>query len=343
MGKSQQIFSSEYIQNIINTKSGDEHLDEIGRSEAQRPIMAIKTGKGPLNISLIGGAHADEPVGPDMLRKLSYFLVNLPKDHQLIQNFTWHIIPHINPDGEAKNQIWYNDEISYDLSDYLKHVVREKPGRDLEFGFPSVNGIKSLRVENEVVYQFWKDAKAPFHLHASFHGMMHGFGPWFLAEKSWGNKIATLMKNMKNGVIERGYQLFDIDRGGEKGFKRLGEGFCSRPDSESMKRFFLEDNQPAEAAKFHLSSMESTRLLSGDIFTMVTEMPLFLYPGDPSDKVLYQFFKNTFKDWQGKLAANEITPNEVKFQANQLGIKPMPVKDQQYFQLLYLSEALKAI
>jgi len=42
----------------------------IGHSREGREIAAYRLGRGPLRLSLIAGCHADEPVGPAMLRRL---------------------------------------------------------------------------------------------------------------------------------------------------------------------------------------------------------------------------------------------------------------------------------
>ena len=42
----------------------------IGRSEEGRPLVGITMGYGPTLVTLVAGAHADEPVGPETLRLL---------------------------------------------------------------------------------------------------------------------------------------------------------------------------------------------------------------------------------------------------------------------------------
>ena len=49
-------------------------LREIGRSREGRPLPGATLGDGPLRISLIAGAHADEPVGPRALERLITWL-----------------------------------------------------------------------------------------------------------------------------------------------------------------------------------------------------------------------------------------------------------------------------
>ena len=44
---------------------------QIGLSREGRPLHAATLGSGPLKISLLAGAHADEPVGPRTLAELA--------------------------------------------------------------------------------------------------------------------------------------------------------------------------------------------------------------------------------------------------------------------------------
>jgi len=112
------------------------HL-KLGQSEEGRDIDAFVLGNGSTVVSLIAGAHSDEPVGPEMLRTFIFqTLKEKQQFSQLFSEYKFVIIPHINPDGEAKNQAWikkWPDPVTY-----LKHVFRELPGRDLEFGFPEM-------------------------------------------------------------------------------------------------------------------------------------------------------------------------------------------------------------
>ena len=158
--------------------------EEIGRSRRGRPILAYRIGRGPLRVSLIGGCHADEPVGPRFLGRLVRFLAG-PAGSGLRRVATWSVIPHVNPDGADCNAAWQTPgSARYDLVSYLRHRVRELPGDDIEFGFPHGAGDEGARPENRAAWQFWQGG-APFDLHVSMHGMSAAAGPYFLVERSW--------------------------------------------------------------------------------------------------------------------------------------------------------------
>src|SRR5260370_39402062 len=78
----------------------------IGRSREGRDIVAHRLGRGPLHLSLIAGCHADEPVGPAMLRRLAAHLESLPEEAPWLAAASWWIVPHANPDGEERNRAW---------------------------------------------------------------------------------------------------------------------------------------------------------------------------------------------------------------------------------------------
>jgi hypothetical protein len=299
----------------------------LGRSREGREIRGHVLGSGDLHVSLIGGCHADEPVGPAMLRRLVSFLASRPPDDPLLTGITWYIVPHVNPDGEARNAVWSDvtwpaldhlgkDSRAYYLYLYLRHVARELPGDDMEFGFPRSADDAGARPENRAVADFLTTG-APFHLHASFHGISFTSGPWFLIEPAWIDRTAELREALRRRVRSMGYQPFDVDRGGEKGFHRIDEGFTTRPDSRAMIAWFEARGDFATAAKFRPSSMEYIRSLGGDPFTMVSEMPLFLRPleegetGRPDDP--------RFRAFLNRLAGR--SADEIRIEAERSGVR----------------------
>jgi Zinc carboxypeptidase len=324
----------------------------IGRSRQGREIAGHRLGRGPLRVSLIGGCHADEPVGPDLLRRLAAFLASLPPDDPLLARATWSIVPHANPDGEAVNAAWSGVTLpaadhlgapdrAYDLPTYLRHVARERPGDDMELGFPEGPDDTGARPENRAVAAFLAEGieGAPFHLHGSFHGMAFAPGPWFLIEPAWIERTGGLRRALRAQVRQMGYGVFDVDRGGEKGFRRIEEGFSTRPNSRAMRAHFEARGEPETAALFRPSSMEYVRSLGGDPFTLVSEMPLFLRPleegesGRPDDPHL--------RAWLAR--AQSQGPEEVRAGAARLGISGMPLRDQMRLQLAFLDAGLAAV
>jgi hypothetical protein len=312
-------------------------MECIGQSREGRPIHAYMSGAGPLRINLIGGCHADEPVGPRFLLHLSGFLDQLVPDHPARTRFRWTIVPHVNPDGDQRNQSWIQGHPdTYDPIAYLHDRTREQPGDDIEFGFPYDISDDGTRPENRAAFEWWRSL-APFHLHLSLHGMGFGTGPWFLVEPGWIYRLPPLMRRCRERVAELGYCLHDVDRAGEKGFWRLGPGFSTRPDSAAMRMHFFERGEKEVAERFRPSSMETIRSFGGDPFTAVTEMPLFIHPGGaeslPDSTRMMQEWQNRISDWTDRLLTlSQHETREIRDEMKQCGLYAMPILDQMHLQ-----------
>ena len=312
----------------------------IGASREGRDLVAYRFGRGHHRVSLIAGCHADEPVGPAMLDRLAAYLARLPRSAPPVAEITWYLVPHVNPDGEARNRAWVGERLGaeIDLARYLRRAVRELPGDDVEFGFPRSPEDSGARPENRAGADFLRPG-APFALHASFHGMAFAAGPWFLLEGVWAERTTAMREALRARVRELGYRLHDVDRGGEKGFRRIDEGFTTRPDSQAMAAYFEALGDPATAALFRPSSMEHVRSLGGDPLTLVSEMPLFLAPPE-----LYRGRDPVRPDEIVELYHLALggAPETVRARARELGVRPMPVADQMRLQLEYLAAGLAA-
>lgn len=327
------------IAQLIDAKS---LLDSeiVGFSRDQREIHGHRFGEGQVQVSLIAGCHADEPTGSIFLNHLSNYLGSLPGDHHLIRLFQWYIIPYANPDGSQINRRWYhNPHQSFDFALNLQHAVRELPGDDMEFGFPTET-VEALRPENTAIYNFWKSAKKKFDLHVSLHGMRISYGPWFLIDKDFISEVSDIQVSCKNEVELLGYQMHDVDRNGEKGFFRFGPGFGSRPDSEAMKQYFKDRGDNEMASRFHPSSMESIRNLGDHCLTLVTEMPLFIVPkkhhGLPWPDPTLDFWTEKMNQWKSDLHQGRKKTAQVNTEASELGLIAMPIIDQMQLQWTFI-------
>ena len=304
-------------------------------------------GDGDIHINLVGGCHADEPVGPRLLRRLVAYLA-APRGRALREMGRWSIIPHLNPDGAVVNSPWQSPRAeSYDFAELLLHRVRELPGDDIEFGFGE--GPTPPRPENRAALDFWTEG-GPVDLHASMHGMSVSAGPYFLVEAGWWARFESRAASLAGEVEGRGYVLHDVERLGEKGFHRLARGFCTRPDSRAMRDHFIGLGDEETAGRFRPSSMEAVRALGGDPLTLVTEMPLFITPGvgetlGPPDPVL-ESWKERIGGWLARVQQSEGEADAlsaVRREAYDAGLRPMPVPHQMAFQWSFLSRGIEAV
>jgi hypothetical protein len=332
--------------------SSEPSLPEAGRTIGQsmegRPIVGFRFGSGPLRVSLIAGCHADEPVGPELLRRLTRFLLGLPSDDPLLRAAEWWIVPHVNPDAEARNRAWqFPIPESFDPVRTLAGAIRELPGDDLEFGFPRDVEDAGGRPESRAVFDWWREADGPFALHASLHGMGFAAGPWYLIEPGWIERTRILRATCGRRTHELGYTLHDVERQGEKGFHRIERGFCTRPDSEAMRDYFLARDDPETAGRFRPSSMEAIRSLGGDPLTLVSEMPLFLTPGagespGPPDPVL-EAWKQRIAAWREAASDSDLDDGQLAAEMFEAGLRAMPVRDQMELQWTFVSAGLAEV
>ena len=338
----------------------------IGESEEGRPIAGITLGTGPARVSLIAGCHADEPVGPETLRALVAGVLMRRADFDgLLRATTLCVVPHANPDGEARNRPWIErwseEDPEATLGAYVRHVVREPPGRDVEFGFPA------MRPENRAVAAFLAghgpqtggpQTGGPFALHASLHGMAFSEGAMLLVERAWAgeggapDRTAHLRAAFAAAAHAAGLRLHDHDRGGEKGFAYLGAGFTTTPEGAAMRRHFEAAGDPATAALFGNSSMEFVRALGtpgadgpadGDpgALALVTELPLFVVPHDPASPpgvpAGYLAFRAALPAIRTALEAGDAAP------LGAWGLRPLPLAAAMRLQMQVLTLGLQRV
>lgn len=316
---------------------------DLGTSEEGRPIYGVTLGHGPQTVTLMAGAHADEPVGPETLRV--FILESLANRDwlaegdgfaDLFDRFTFRIIPHVNPDGEARNQPWIG--AWPDVEAYLRHRVREQPGRDIEFGFPV------MRVENRLAARFLFDY-TPLALHMSLHGMGFSEGGLLLIERQWVEGTGPLRSAFVEAVHDAGLRLHDHDRGGDKGFRYGGPGFWSTPEGAAMRQHFLGRDDPETASKFKRSSMEQAIATApGDPpLCVVTEVPLFrLAPAaDRQPGVPETLF--AFRDAQPEIVERAAEGDDLADVVERFGITCPGVEAQVRLHLRTLDLALAAV
>lgn len=310
-------------------------LRSLGESEQGRSVEALLAGRGPHGVVLLSGAHADEPVGAETLTRLATSLAGDPALAPLLEAFRFAIVPHLNPDGEARNRAWM--ERWPDPEAYLGGVVREPPGRDVEFGYPE------MRPENRLVAGMMREM-APIALHMSLHGMGAAEGVQLLIERAWVQRTERLRERFAAAAADFGLPPHDHDRGGEKGFLYLGPGFATTPEGAAMRAHFQSLGDPETAALFHLSSMEYARLLGGDPLCLVTEVPLFLLDGSrfgsrPGSPEAYLALRRETSALRARLGSGESVRNRLA----EYGVRPVPLATAVRLQLLALNLGLETL
>ncbi|PCJ63984.1 MAG: hypothetical protein COA73_04640 [Candidatus Hydrogenedentota bacterium] len=243
------------------------HYDTIGHSREGTPMFGLIFGTGSQHVSIIAGCHADEPMGP-MTAQLLYPILT---EHfpQMLEEFTFHVISQMNPDGADRNRPWFRDPFS--MADYLNQTIRELPGDDMEFGFGDDG---DERPECQAMQSFLRP-HAPYAAHFSLHGLAFAEGAWCLVCREWENLGIPFMEAFTHLCEVLDFPQHDIDRHGEKGFVRYRKGFTSTPHSKPMQQHFLNLGDSETAALFKPSSMQWIQSLGGDPLCIVSELPLF--------------------------------------------------------------------
>ena len=297
-------------------------------------LYGAVVGTGPITVSLIAGNHADEPVGPETLRS---FLINglARRDdmESMLRRFQFVVVPHTNPDGEARNRAWM--EAWPDLEAYLTEAVRESPGRDLEYGFPN------MRPENAHVSAFLRE-HGPFDLHASLHGMSAGEGAMLLINRPWTFRTQLLRDDFVAAAAAKGLPLHDHNRKGEKGFFWIEPGFQTTPRGDAMRTYFRAQGDSAMAERFHDSSMEFVASLGGDPLSLVTELPLFLMRGAGDDghrPTQYLDLRKRLPDVKARLERGE----DVEALLAPFDLRPVPLDTAMHLQFRALELGLRAV
>lgn len=253
-------------------------LEQIGTSRQGRPLFALLTGEGATTIMIKGNAHADEPTGIITCLELIRLLADNPAWRPLHRRFRFCLIPTANPDGLARNRGWLSAPFS--LAQYFRHVYRDLPKDDVEFGYPSnKSDMEAVRPENAACARFY-EACSPIAVHLSLHSMVFTGGAWFLISGSDNPALVEPVISFLTGACrDAGLPLHDEDRGGQRGFTRIGPGFHTIPTVEGMQAFFKQSGDKALTSQFRLNSMQYNMQHHETRYTAVSELP---YAFDPA-------------------------------------------------------------
>ncbi len=256
-------------------------LEQIGTSKQGRPVQALAIGDGTTVITIKGNAHADEPTGIITCIQLVRLLKDHPDWRPLLDRFRFCLVPTANPDGLARNQGWLSS--SFSLEQYFRHVYRDLPQNDVEFGYPSdAAEIEGVRPENVACARFF-DACAPIASHISLHSMVFTGGAWFLLSGSEDpGFVEPVITFLTSACRDISLPLHDEDRGGQRGFARIAPGFHTIPTVEGMQTFFKQSGNTALTSQFRLNSMQYNMRFNDARYTAVSELP-YAYDSNLAD------------------------------------------------------------
>ena len=257
-------------------------VTEIGASKAGHTLHGVSVGDPSLPVvSVVAGAHPDEPLGPMAALRL---LAQWPRN-PLRQSVRLAVVPILDVDGSLEQATWLSDwETGPDFQSCLTHRLRRRLGEDREFSWPGQVWTGTVLPECRAADAFFRE-QGPSIAHLTLHGMLASSGAWFLLCRQ-SLRDAQLWRDLHGLAADCDVGLHDMPRNGEKGFRRVGRGFCTIPNGVAMRRWLCEhqgDPQVPAADSSALSSMEAACVRARaegapEPLCAVSEFPLFVLP-----------------------------------------------------------------
>jgi len=265
-------------------RSAGATVDEIGRSQGGRAMHGARIGDDELPlVSIVAGAHPDEPAGPLAALELLRGYHHGP----LAGRVRLAVVPIMDIDGAHAQRGWLAPwHGAVELERYLQHRLRRQPGADREFAWPGAPWGGTVLPECRAAAAFL-DAQGAAVAHLSLHGMFAAQGAWFLLDRV-ALRDARLWDELRQAAAQRGLGLHEFLRFGDKGFRRVGLGFCTTPSGPQMRRHFQARGKRALADGFGYGSMDAARARArahgaAPPLCAVSEFPLLLLPPGLND------------------------------------------------------------
>lgn len=108
-------------------------LRRVGSSRLGEPLLCLTVGGGSRQALVFAMPHPNEPIGALSAGELAR---QLCEDPELLGSldFTWHIVPCIDPDGTRLNEGWFKGPFT--RSHYARHFYRPATHDQVEWTFP---------------------------------------------------------------------------------------------------------------------------------------------------------------------------------------------------------------
>jgi hypothetical protein len=103
----------------------------IGYSRNGELIPMLTIGNGTISLLLYACPHPNEPIGSLLVD----FLFSALFDHpELLDAYTWYLIPCIDPDGTRLNEGWFSGPFT--IRNYARYFYRPRAEEQVEWTFP---------------------------------------------------------------------------------------------------------------------------------------------------------------------------------------------------------------
>ncbi|WP_281689866.1 M14 family zinc carboxypeptidase [Pseudonocardia thermophila] len=108
-------------------------LRRIGTSRLGEPLRMASIGGGDRDALVVGGPHANEPIGFLAVRELGRLLCSDDRLRERL-GFRWHLIPCVDPDAARLNEGWYVRPENRER--YIRDFYRPATDEQVEWTFP---------------------------------------------------------------------------------------------------------------------------------------------------------------------------------------------------------------
>lgn len=247
-------------------------VKEVGVSDKGEPIHHIKYGKGAIKALIVGGPHADEPIGSLTV----YSLLTLLRDKNvdlLLQDVEWNIIPCIDPDGAKLNEGWSQKPFSFD--NFMRFFHKQNLKDQVDGSFP-VN-YKKLVFDNpvagaQVLKKVIDDVIPDFYF--SLHNTMIGGAHYYISHdigSTYYQQLYALLDECKM-PLHIGSPSYPFLKEFDKAIFELATMRNVYDDMEP-----LVDN-PADHLNCGATSWEYLQSVNSNAFTFVAELAYVKHP-----------------------------------------------------------------
>ncbi len=104
---------------------------EVGSSTDGQAIPMVSIGSGPKSALLFACPHPNEPIGAMLIH---FLLDELVANPELRSQWTWHLLPCVDPDGVRLNEGWFAGPFT--IRNYARNFYRPRSEEQVEWTFP---------------------------------------------------------------------------------------------------------------------------------------------------------------------------------------------------------------
>jgi hypothetical protein len=108
-------------------------LRRVGTSRLGEPLTCLTIGSGRLHALVFAMPHPNEPIGALTTERLARMMCANRRLRDSL-DFTWHVVPCIDPDGTRLNEGWFKGPFT--RTTYARHFYRPAVEDQVEWTFP---------------------------------------------------------------------------------------------------------------------------------------------------------------------------------------------------------------